>query len=309
MLQRTRPRKKIIPEARAPDWSEPRAEEPERQPLSRELRTVFLALASVVIVAGIVGVLFRQTWWVDLFAAGLATETTGILITLVFVHRLLERQERSGRLRGSIGALRRSSRALAAMAQAWARLIAGSLARPPFDTLQSLTDLFAPQYVESMTYADPSRRRSGETGEQMWVRALVEQIVAARDKLNQIIVAYSASLDPAYVEAVEEIVDDGYLDFVQALAASQPNAREWRVRMNAARAARETHLVRLSSAIRLHNRLASEAATVRSRRIGPRTGSVGMELPLDHDLRVELRVGHQWWNGAPAVGELRATEP
>lgn len=304
--RRKRKPKQAKEEFAEPAWLKPQVEDPERRRFSREIRTVFFALASVVLLSAISAILLRQIWWVDTFAAGLATETTGILITVVFVHRLIQRQERSRRLRGSIGALRRGSRALHAMAESWARLITGSLDRPPAETPRSLLDLFAPHLAENVAYADPRRRQVGDADDKAWVRILIDRIVASRDALNQIIVSYSASLDPAYVEAIDAIVDDDFLGLVQALANQEPSPREWRVRMNAARAARETHLFRLSDAIRLHNQLAREATTVRSRRIGPRTGSFGMELPLDHDLRVELELGRRWWNGVPVTSELRA---
>ena len=263
-------------------------------------------LGTIVAVAAGLSIFAPDTPWVDRFAPGVATDSFGILLTLMFVHRLLERQERSRRLRGSIGALRRGSRALHDMAEAWAQLIKGSLPRIPGDPVHSLIDLFVPHHVESITYADPQRMRLTQGADpEPWVHWLALRVEDARGVLNQTIEAYSASLDPAYVEAIDEVVDDGFLRQFASMAAGGSEVRDWRVRMNASRAARDSFFARLTAAIRLHNQLAKEASTVRSRRIAPRTGTVGMELPLDHDLRVELELPKRWWTTEPAVGGLR----
>jgi hypothetical protein len=75
--------------------------------------------------------------------------------------------------------------------------------------------------------------------------------------------------------------------------------------MNTGRALRETHFARLMAAINLHNSLARDAAAVRTRRMAPRTGTIGMELPLDHDLRVNIQIQRRWWSDPPALGSLR----
>jgi hypothetical protein len=275
--------------------------------MAPELRIVYGALGTIIVAAVVARFVASDVAGVDRFAPGVATDSFGILLTLVFVHRFLERQERSRRLRGSIGALRRGSRALHDMTETWAHLVKGSLARVPGDPIHSLQDMFAPHHVENVTYADPQRMRmvAGEDPV-AWVRWAAQRVEASRDTLNQIIVAYSGSLDPAYVEAIDEIVDDTFLRMFDVMTTDGTDGREWRIRMNATRAARETYFARLAAAVKLHNELARDAATVRSRRIAPRTGAVGMELPLDHDLRVELDLPRRWWNLDPIVGAVRS---
>lgn len=271
------------------------------------MRVVYFVIGTIIVVSVALSLLFYEEPWVERFAPGVATDSFGILLTLVFVHRFLERQERSRRLRGSIGALRRGSRSLLEMVEAWSGLVKGTLPRVPADPTHSYLDLFALHLVENVTYADPHCVRVADGGEpEAWVVVTARRVESARESLNQVIEAYSASLDPAYVEAIDEIVDDAFLRMFCDMANAGLDARTWRVRMNAARAARETFFARLVSAIRLHNDLAREAATVRSRRIAPRTGSVGMELPLDHDLRVELDLPRRWWSLDPKPGAIRS---
>jgi hypothetical protein len=289
-------------------WNNAPGEDRERAPrVAVEMRSVYLLLGSIIGVSVALSLIFKDVPDVERFAPGVATDSFGILLTLVFVHRFLERQERSSRLRGSIGALRRGSRALLQMVEAWTDLIKGTLPRVPGDPIHNYLDLFAPHFVENITYVDAHRMkmREGEDPE-AWVVDVSRRVEAAREALNQTIVAYSASLDPAYVEAIDEVVDDGFLRMFHQMVENGIDARAWRVRMNASRATRETFFARLAAAIRLHNQLAKEASTVRSRRIAPRTGSVGMELPLDHDLRVDLELPRRWWALEPLPGAVRS---
>ena len=68
---------------------------------------------------------------IELFAANLAAEVLGLIVTLVLVQRFLDRQERALRLRGSLGALRKSGRALTTMVDTWAELIKAGVERAP----------------------------------------------------------------------------------------------------------------------------------------------------------------------------------
>ncbi|HUH11578.1 MAG TPA: hypothetical protein VMK65_00655, partial [Longimicrobiales bacterium] len=101
------------------------------------------------------------------------------------------------------------------------------------------------------------------------------------------------------------LVDDPFLPLLEELAAD-PSAgpRVWRTRMNMARGLRAAHFERLLAAVQLHNELAAEAARVRSRRTAPVTGSIGVELSLDVDLRARERFDLSWWRDAPQPGSL-----
>jgi hypothetical protein len=113
-------------------------------------------------------------------------------------------------------------------------------------------------------------------------------------------------LDPAYAEALDELIDDSFLGLVEELAGSaESDVRSWRLGINLARGHRDDYFARLLATIELHNRLASEAAEVRSRRGVPRTGSLGMELPRDHDLKAWVALDNEWWRTSPMPGSLR----
>ncbi|MGH7500993.1 MAG: hypothetical protein ACREL7_04475 [Longimicrobiales bacterium] len=72
------------------------------------------------------------------------------------------------------------------------------------------------------------------------------------------------------------------------------------------RALRDTHFDGLLHTIAMHNRIAAEAATVRTRRQMPRTSSLGVSLSLDYDLKVRTRRDRTWWALPPSPGTLSA---
>jgi hypothetical protein len=291
---------------RAPRPGRPPRKDRPRGTVAAYLRTIYIVLISIVVISVAVEVLFRDIELVDSFAPNIATESMGILLVVFFVQRYLERQERAQRLRASIGGLRKASRALQRMVEAWAQLVKGTLPREPESPPHELGELLETHYTEELAHCDPAvaRNRPGNTPEK-WVHWASREVAESCSLLNQIIIAYSGALDPAYVEVIDELVDDPFIRLFDDLAGREPEARAWTVSMNTGRALRETHFARLMAAVSLHNSLARDAAAVRTRRMAPRTGTIGMELPMDHDLRVNIDIQRRWWSDQPALGSLR----
>ena len=118
---------------------------------------------------------------------------------------------------------------------------------------------------------------------------------------------YGATLDSEYIEIIDELADDPFIRLVGEITSQRvPDARTWRTRLQQVRALRETHFRRLLRAIELHNRLASDAAKVRSPDEMPRTGALGIDLSPDYDLKVHLEIPPEWWRAAPLPSSLRA---
>jgi hypothetical protein len=291
---------------RAPRPERPAPEKSSGNSIAVYQRRVFLTLSLIIIISTIAEILYRDIDLVDRFAPNIATESMGILLVLIVVQRYLERQERAQRLRGSIGGLRKASRALQRFNDTWAVLVKGTLPRTPEPLPRQLPDLLEPHFTEELGHLDALGLRGLPGDGEPWIRWAHRELHAASSLLNQIIIAYSGALDPAYVEAIDELVDDPFIGFIGRLIEESPEPRVWRVEMNAGRALREVHFARLNATITLHNELARDAAAVRTRRIAPRTGTIGMELPLDSDLRVETELDKRWWSGPPAIGGLRA---
>lgn len=271
------------------------------------LRAVYLILAGLVVVSAAAAVLWPEVDWVQRFAPNMATDSFGILLTVLVVQRVLERQERARRLRGSVGALRKGARALSELVETWAALIKGSLRRVPTSPLLTVDDLLAPHVTENLALCNPLVvREEGEAGSsERWVAWGARRLRSAHQALTSLINAYAASLDPGYVELIDELVDDPFLMMVEELASDPTlEPRAWRARLNTARAQRAAHFERVLAAVQLHNELAAEAALVRSRRTAPVTDMIGVELALDSDLRARERFDLAWWRTDPAPGSL-----
>lgn len=269
------------------------------------MKPAFIVLVFFFLVAVAANHFYGNIVWVQRFVPNFASGMIGIIVTLALVQRLLQRQERARRLRGSIGAFRRAGRALSSLAAAWAKLIKGAWAGsgpPP----RELAAIFSPHVTEEIMYLDPSASLATQDSVSCsrWIAA---EIGAARKGIEDVLVGYSGLLDPAYAEALDELIDDSFLGLVEGMVGStEPDARTWRLGVNLARGHRDDHFARLLATIELHNRLASEAAEVRSRRGVPRTGSLGMELPRDHDLKAWVTLDNEWWRASPMPGSLRA---
>lgn len=275
---------------------------------SRALRPVYVVLAALVLLAATLTLFFPTLDPIQKFGPNLATEAFGILFTLVFVHRFLAQQDRARRLRSSIGALRKGSRALEQLTRTWVALVKGSQRHVPTTQPRTLRELFAPHMTEELCWADPAARRLAEDGtEESWLRWAARELTHAQDVLNTVVMTYGSALDPAYVEALDDVVDDPFVRLVVELATDESvDARVWRQKLKGARAHREAHFDLLLRVLALHNGLASEAATVRARGSRPRSGTLGVELPRDHDLRAPATLESAWWRAAPTPGALCA---
>lgn len=229
---------------------------------------------------------------VDLFASNLATEVLGLIVTLVIVQRFLERQERALRLRGSLGALRKSGRALSAMATAWSELVKGAVERAPDPRPTSLYEVLAPDLTSALAHASASHAT---------VVAASQRLKAARETLRAVVSTYGANLDPIYLGAIDDLADDAFL----ALVTDEDGMHAPAWAHGGVRSARASHFERLLLAIDCHNQLARDAARLRDRRTAPRGDGYGPSLPLDADLRVGVTVAAEWWSVEPRPGALR----
>jgi hypothetical protein len=271
------------------------------------LAPVYILLIVLTIVAVAVSFIWRRNETVNRFGPNMATEAVGILLTVVFVRRFLEQHERSRRLRASIGALRKARRALLELTDTWATLIKGAMSQRPSEGMRDLRELCSPDQSDALLYLDPGARMPGEAAE-LWLHWAGQRLHSAQAGFDAIIGTYGGTLDAEYVEALDSMVDDPFAKLVQELAEARADAQKWRVTLNTARAVRSTHFDRLLQIIKLHNRLAREAAAVRAKGIGPRSESVGVELAPDYDLRLETAIEDGWWRSRPVAGSLRVSK-
>jgi hypothetical protein len=243
--------------------------------------------------------------FIDRFGPNLASESVGILLTVVFVRKFLELHERSRRLRASVGALRKARRSLQDLLDTWAATMKGCMQQRERGQYLRVQEILSPDSSELLLWCDPNARRPGGEHER-WVAWAGQHVRAAQNSLDQIVGTYGGTLDPEYVEALDTLIADPFLKgFADLTADEHMEAPRWRVALNTVRALRMAHFERLLSTIKLHNQLAAETATVRGRVAAPRTSMLGVELAADHDLRVDTTLDEGWWRSAPNVGSLR----
>lgn len=271
------------------------------------LRPTYWVLLALVLLAVIATVRLPEDSWIGRFAPNFATDTFGILLTLVFVQRFLDQQDRGRRLRASIGGLRKATRAIVRVNHMWRSVIKGTLPQPPEIPPGTLQALYAPHFTEHILAFDPLLPRDVDdpTG-QTWLAWMVDELHTMQETLRTVIVAYGPSLDPVYVEAVDEVADDRFIATLADLAAAGTAAASWRVTLNRTRGLREEHFAKLLRLIETHNQLASEAAKLRSRRSMPRSGTIGIALSPDADIRVPDTLERRLWNAPPMPAALRA---
>ena len=260
---------------------------------------VYLGLSLLVVTAVAVTIRYGDHPVVERFGPNVATEILGIIVTLAFVQRLLDRQDRARKLRAAVGALRKGRVALNQLTGAWARLVKGGLDPRRTEYPRTLRQLFAPHYTEELALLDPARSD--------WLAEAADEVERARQTLHEMMLIYGPTLDPDYLEALAEVVDDPFSSLIVELAMGPPlTAGEWRRRLNGSRGYMAAHFIRLTHAAELHNRLAREAGRFRSRHLAPSAQLLSLQLDSDRDLTLETELPAGWWTADPAVGSLRA---
>ena len=283
------------------------------------LRVLYIAIGGVGLIAAVGTLLYPEVEFIQEFGPNIATESAAIVVTLAVVRRILDRQERNRRLRASVGALRKAARALRTMAESWSEMVKAALPRIPAERPTAYEELLASHYTEALALLDPRRSRArGESVEEAASRSellggrgvemLVNQVSDARAALAGLSQAYAVVLDGDYVEALEALVDDRFTTLLTVLVAEEANPALWRRRLNLARGPREACFRALLLAIRIHNRLAEEAATQRSEHLVPRADVLDIALSLEDDLIVTPVLRQGFWSEPPLPGSMRAPE-
>lgn len=279
---------------------------PEPRRLSH-LWGAYLVLTVIVGVTVALTVAFEENAMVEWFAPNLATEALSVIVTLAFVQRLLEREERARKLRAAVGALRKARVGLTELIDAWGVLIKGSLDPRRTEYPRTIYQLFASYYTEELACLDPALvRHDGAGADAGLIATSVKKLRSARPRLREVLQAYGGTLDSEYLEALDEMVDDPFIDLVTELGDQERmTPEEWRLRINRSRGLLEVHFVRLAHAVRLHNTLAAEAARFRSRHLAPSAGALSLRLGADRDLAIQTEFPGGWWETPPSVGGFR----
>ena len=225
------------------------------------MRATYATLGSIVAFLAFAHLLWGdQPGLVQDFAPELATEVLGILITLVFVQRIIERRAQEDRARASRGGVRRSEDPLRDLSDLWSEIVRGCLEGPPARPPQTYLELFGPEWSAGIDDCDLTRVRYGWS-EETWAESAARVISRARDQISGILDLYGVHFNPHFIEVLDEVRDDPFLAHVETLGEQLRIARELfpdeiepeDYAISRTSAVRSDFMGTLSQAIRLYN--------------------------------------------------------
>ena len=190
------------------------------------MRTTYTILAAIVAILSLAHLLWGgQPGLVRDFAPELATEVLGILITLVFVQRIIDRRAQDERARASRGGVRRSEDPLRDLSDLWTEIVRGCLERPPARPPRTYLELLGSEWSAVIDECDLTRIRYGWSDE-TWAESAARVISRARDQISGILDLYGVHLNAHFIEVLDEIRDDPFLAHVETLGEQLRIARE-----------------------------------------------------------------------------------
>ncbi len=190
------------------------------------MRATYATLGSIVAFLAIAHLLWGgQPGLVRDFAPELATEVLGILITLVFVQRIIDRRAQEDRTRASRGGVRRSEDPLRDLSDLWTEIVRGCLERLPERPPRTYLELFVPEWSAVIDDCDLTRVRFAWS-EETWAESAARVISRARDQISGILDVYGVHLNAHFIEVLDEIRDDPFLAHVETLGEQLRIARE-----------------------------------------------------------------------------------
>ena len=228
------------------------------------MKATYTALGSIVAILAITHLFWGdQPGLIRDFAPELATEVFGILITLVFVQRIIDRRAQEDRARASRGGVRRSEDPLRDLSDLWTEIVRGCLEQPPARPPRTYLELFGPEWSAVIDDCDLTRVRY-TWSEETWAESAARVISRARDQISSILDLYGVHLNTPFIEVLDEIRDDPFLAHVETLGEQLRIARELFTdeiepedyAINRTSAVRSDFIETLSQTIRLYNETA-----------------------------------------------------
>ena len=190
------------------------------------MRAIYITLAVIVALVSIAHLLWGQNpGFVRDFAPGFATEVLGILITLVFVHRILDRRAMDERARASRGGVRRAEDPLRDLSDLWTEIVRGCLERFPSRPPPTYEELFSSEWSAAIDHCDLTHVRYAWSDE-TWAESAARVIARARDQISGILDLYGVHLNAHFIEVLDEIRDDPFLSHVETLGEQLRVGRE-----------------------------------------------------------------------------------
>lgn len=175
------------------------------------MKATYAVLALIVLAASLVYAQWgAEITFVNDFAPGLATEVFGILLTLFFVRRILDRRQARDRARASRGGIRRAQAPLRDLAELWAGVIRASLPQAPARPPRTYATLFQSEWAGWVDQSDLTQVRFAWSGE-TWLESAARVIRLSRRRVSEILEVYAVHLDVDLIESLDELRDNPFL--------------------------------------------------------------------------------------------------
>lgn len=198
-----------------------------RRPPNR-IRDVFLhrysILAALSLIAGVTAYLGRGIWVIDAFAANVSAGFIGALLTVVFIDRAAERRDEVQRRKMERIALRQALYPLDSIARTLADMIKSSLPTPAPEIPETYQQLFAPSFLHHLDWLDMSGS-AGRFPEVDWYTHLQNTVPKAFSDLSHVVEKYVQFLDVTFVEHIEALRQDSFIQLLLQIGAARPHLR------------------------------------------------------------------------------------
>jgi len=185
----------------------------------------------------------------------------GILITLVFVERIVKAQQEEDRRRVARGALRKTGESLRGIVRAFSNLLKGSLDAMPSPPPKTISELFSDKLVESLNRCD-----LGSVEPIGWAEYMNSVLDNSLRGISAAIDMYGAFLPAEYMELLDELHDHVYIKYVRSMfpyiARARPRDAGNEFPLDARHEDRKTFFRTLCRAVELHNQIAENAVEV-----------------------------------------------
>jgi hypothetical protein len=169
----------------------------------------YVVLSVLTGITALVTVCFHgSAWWIDSLAPNLCAGFLGSLITVSLVDRAVANRDRKiGRI-----AAAEAKRPIQQWLHEFATMLKVSQPTSPIPPPATLSELFSLEQLSNLDWLDIDS--ASPNPNVPWCQHVFMVIPPIREKLTQILAKYSASLSVEFIEAVEDLCND---DFVQIL--------------------------------------------------------------------------------------------
>lgn len=177
-------------------------------------------LALLSILSGAAAYIGRGYWVVDAFAANVAAGFMGALLTVVLVDRAAEKRQEETRQRVQRIAMSRVRHPLTHITRLLVDMMKAAMPGRPVPQPATFEEFFSRPHTDCLDWLMLDGR-SGSLGNVSWYDHIHETLKHSSERLSEIVDKYMAYLGVEFVEAVEDLREDGFMALVGSLSETK----------------------------------------------------------------------------------------